>query len=203
MENAVKKTPTRRRSSKITQALEDMAQKSLEMEQDAPKAPATSRPPMRDEDPRSRAAKRAAEIRKTLKNMDDADDKFWIEPHMIPDGWVYEWKTKMILGKEDPVYFQRLLARGWSPVERNRHPEMMPFDSKSNTIEREGQILMERPREINDEAIYMWKQKNRQVIRDKEAQLYGAPDGTFQRNRPSLKKGFDFAIPEGDSKPTD
>ena len=46
------------------------------------------RPPMREEDPRAAAARRAAEIRGHLGNLDEGVDKFALPP--APDGWTYE-----------------------------------------------------------------------------------------------------------------
>jgi len=43
-------------------------------------------------------------------------------------------------------------------------------------------ILMERPREINDEARDFELRKARMQVRQKEQQLASAPDGQFGRN---------------------
>src|ERR1700744_3183776 len=130
------------------------------------------------EDPRARAARRALELREHMGgNMDDGVDKFYIDPRVIPDGWSYEWKRQSILGKEDPSYQVSLAHRGWEAVPRTRHPEMMPDNYRGETIEREGQILMERPKEITDEVVSIEKRKAREQVSSKEQQLNGAPAG--------------------------
>ena len=152
----------------------------------------------REEDPRARAERRAAEIRKHLAG-DNADqpDRFYIDPHTIPDGWSYEWKRKTIWGKEDPAHEVELSRKGWEAVPASRHPEMMP---KGNwqTIERDGMILMERPKVLTDDAHSANLKNARLQVRAKEAQLNQAPDGTFGRDdprvKPNIKKSFE-AVP--------
>lgn len=148
----------------------------------------------REEDPRARAERRAAEIRKHLSNdVSDGADRFYINPDSIPDGWSYEWKRKTIWGKEDPAHEVELARKGWEAVPASRHPEMMP---KGNwqTIERDGMILMERPKELTDEAHSGNLRAARLQVKAKEAQLNQAPEGTFERNdprvKPSIKKSY-------------
>lgn len=141
------------------------------------------RPVMREEDPRIRAARRAAELRDhNLGSMDDAPDDFYIPPSDIPDGWTYEWKRKTLLGQEDPAYQVQLAQKGWEPVDSRRHPSYMPVGYTGRTIERKGMILMERPLEITEEARNFELRKARNQVRQKEAQLSGAPEGQFDRN---------------------
>src|ERR1700744_203638 len=135
------------------------------------------------DDPRARAARRAAELREHGGGyQDDGEDKFYIDPRIIPDGWSYEWKRHTLLGKEDPSYQVSLAHKGWEAVPRSRHPEMMPDNYRGETIEREGQMLMERPMEITMEAKARELAKARGQVRDKEGQLGGAPAGQFERN---------------------
>jgi hypothetical protein len=161
----------------------------------APKAP-------REEDPRTRAARRAAELREHHGSMDDGVDKFYINPAIIPDGWSYEWKTHTVLGKENPGYQVSLAHRGWEAVPRSRHPELMPENYDGETILREGQILMERPLEITEEAKAIELRKARAQVRGKEEQLGMAPPGQFDRANKdaplvNIKKSYEsIPIPE-------
>lgn len=145
----------------------------------------------RVEDPRARAAKRAAEIRghRQDHNIDEAD-RFKVNVDEIPDGWSYEWKRKSIYGKEDPGYEVELARGGWEPVPASRHPSMMP-KGHYETIERDGMILMERPKELSDEARAAELRRARLQVRSKEAQLTSGPDGTFERDRPTVKKSYE------------
>lgn len=140
------------------------------------------RPPMREEDPRTRAARRAAEIRNHVGTMDDGTDEFYIPPELIPEGWTYEWKRKTVLGQEDPAHQVALARKGWEPVPASRHPSFMPDDDQYSTIERKGMVLMERPAEVTEEARLIEQRRARLQVRQKEEQLNSAPQGQFERN---------------------
>jgi len=137
---------------------------------------------MREEDPRTRAARRTAELKDHLGSMDEGTDEFFIDAREIPDGWTYEWKRRLLLGAEDPAYQVALARAGWEPVPAYRHPNMMPTGYKGATIERKGAILMERPKEINDEARAIELRRARAQVRQKEEQLNSAPQGQFGRD---------------------
>jgi hypothetical protein len=135
------------------------------------------RPPMREEDPRAAAARRAAEIRGHLGSMDEGTDEFFIDPSQIPDGWTYEWKRKTVLGQEDPAYQVHLARTGWEPVPTTKHPEMMPGQGNHPNIERKGMMLMMRPAVISEEARDIELRRARGQVKAKEEQLAGAPEG--------------------------
>jgi hypothetical protein len=160
-------------------------------------APVTAR----EEDPRARAARRALELREH-GSLEEGTDKFYIDPRVIPDGWSYEWRTLTVLGKEDPSYAVNLARKGWEAVPRSRHPEMMPEGYPGNTIVRDGQMLMERPKEITDEAKAKEYRAARDQVRAKETQLGAAPAGQFERDNKgapmaAVKKSYEsIPIPE-------
>lgn len=165
-----------------------------------PRAP--ERPEMVTDDPRARAAKRAAELRGHLGSLDEGTDDFYIPPHYIPDGWSYEWKRKLTMGQEDPAYQVSIARKGWEPVPASRHPSMMPDGNKYQIIERKGMILMERPLEITEEAQRAERRRAQLQVRHKEEQLNAAPQGQFDRNNKDaplarVKKGYaPIAIPD-------
>ena len=137
-----------------------------------------------EEDPRTRAARRAAELHEHLgAGMDDDGvNEFYIDPRIIPDGWSYEYKRYTILGAQDPAYQVSLAMKGWEAVPASRHPELMPDNYKGVTIERKGMILMERPAVITEEAKARELRKAVSQVRQKEDQLNGAPPGTLPRD---------------------
>jgi hypothetical protein len=162
----------------------------------ATKPPEAPAPKPREEDPRARAARRAMELREQTSSDDDGVDKFYIDPKIIPDGWSYEWKTYTVLGKENPSYQVSMARRGFEAVPCSRHPELMPLGYRGETIEREGMILMERPLEITQEAKARDLRIARAQVQGKEAQLGGAPAGTFERDNKgaplvNVKKSFE------------
>lgn len=148
----------------------------------------TLRPEMRpnatiEESPRERAARRSAELRGHDTDLgDDGTDEYYIELGIIPDGWSYEWKTRTILGAEDPAHQVALARKGWEIVPASRHPELMPMGYKGVEITRKGMVLMERPMEITQEANQASLRRARMQMRDKEAQLTQAKGGEFDRS---------------------
>jgi hypothetical protein len=159
-------------------------------------AGSSMRPEMRDEadDARSAAAQRAAELRGHMANRAPADDEFAVK-HLQPDGWTYQWHTWSIYEQRAVTNMMQSEDRGWQPVPRSRHPEMMPRDSDSEVIVRKGQILMELPTEIVEEYRQAEAKAARDQIRWKEQQIAGAPDGTLPRDhaqtRPRISKGYE------------
>jgi hypothetical protein len=147
----------------------------------APTAPALAAPRATnaagEEDPRTRAARRALELREHGSINDEGSDEFYIDPRVIPDGWSYEFKRLTVLGAPDPSYEVALALKGWEPVPASRHPEMMPASYRGNTIERKGMLLMERPAEITNEIKARDYRNARDQVGQKEAQLYGSPAG--------------------------
>ncbi len=142
-----------------------------------------------EEDPRTRAARRAAELREHWGGkLDEGTDKFYIDPRIVPDGWSYEFKRYTCLGQQDPSYQVGLAYRGWAAVPVSRHPEMMPDNYTGNTIEREGQILMERPMEITKEVNASELRKAREQVGQKEQQLKGMPAGANSPFEPAGNK---------------
>jgi len=147
-----------------------------------------------EEDPKARAARRAAELR-DHGSLDDGVDEFYIDPASIPDGWTYEWKRKTVLGQEDPAYQVAVARAGWEPVPASRHPEMMPTGWSGAIIERKGQVLMERPTEIVNQAKARDYKRARDQVRMKESQLSGTPANTLERTPANISKSYEAVIP--------
>ena len=180
-----------------------MAEDNTELPKLAPKRVKSDMRPdvraeVREDSPAERAAKRVAEIRAHRQGLDlDNTDQYSIDPYMVPEGWSYEWKRKTIYNQEDPSYQVRLADAGWTPVPATRdarHKAMMPTGNYA-TIERDGMILMERPKELTDEAKARELRRARNQVRAQEQQLSTAPDGTMTREdsrvRPQVKKSYE------------
>ena len=162
-------------------------------------------PTFTPEDPRTRAARRAMELREHLGAIDQGEDEYYIDPRIIPDGWSYEWKRKTVLMSErddgaNSSYMTIVQQRGWEPVPTFRHPYLMPKGYPGNAaIEKKGQILMERPLEITNEVKAQELRKARGQVNQKEAQLNNAPQGQFERRNEGIKKQFGYepiAVPK-------
>ena len=147
----------------------------------------TMRTEMRERDPRAEAERRAAEIMGHIGTLDEGTDDFYVDLKTIPDGWTYEWKRRTVYGQEDPAYQVALARTGWTEVPASRHPEMMPIAGGYKTIERKGQVLMERPQMITDRVVELNNRRARDQVRVKEQQLNSAPDGQFGRDHAQAK----------------
>ena len=137
---------------------------------------------IREEDPRTRAARRAAEIMEHGSLSAGAHDKFHVDASVVPPGWTYEWKFFSTLNKEDESKAMELRRNGWEPVPASRHPDLMPNGSQSASIIREGMILMERPKEITDYVRRRELDDARQLQRLPHELGTQTPTGTFERS---------------------
>jgi len=191
MEQSPPKRTRARMNNPLKDAAQEIEQEALVVEQEDGAEDYVERQSLRqdlraaprEEDPRTRAARRAAEIRNhNGGNMDEGTDDFHINQTDVPAGWSYEWKRKTILGQEDPAYQVALARKGWEPVPADRHPSYMPEGGRFSTIERKGMVLMERPMELTEEAREIERLRARNQVRHKEAQLNAAPDGHFGRD---------------------
>lgn len=160
------------------------------------------RRPVREEDPRARAARRAEEIMSHGSFSAGTSDQFYVDPNSIPPGWTYEWKRAETVNKNDDAYEIELRRNGWEPVPSGRHPELMPPNGRGNTITRNGMILMERPQEVT-EAVRRIELNEARDLQRLPHQLAGeSPRGTFERrNKDSslakIKSSFEpIMVPE-------
>lgn len=161
--------------------------------------PKLNRPPLR-EDPKAEAARRAAELRSHRGDRMIGSDPLDVK-HLEPDGWVYQWHTWSIYEQRQNRNIMESEARGWQPVPRERHPELMPKDSDLDVIIDKGCILMQLPKEIVDEYRAADLKAARDQVRWKEESIAGAPAGTMTRDhaqaRPRINKSFEaMPIPD-------
>lgn len=139
------------------------------------------RPEARPENSREEAERKAREWFAHIDSLPDGQDKYYIDPRKIPDGWTYEWKTHEVLGKQDPQYQVALAQTAWQTVPASRHPEMMPAGFRGATIDISGMRLMERPQLITAYQVAKDKRNAQAPINNIRAKLGAAPAGTFER----------------------
>lgn len=109
------------------------------------------------------------------------EDQFFIPVDEIPEGSNYEWKRYSVNGQEDPFYIAQMREQGWEPVQPSRHPNWVPPGYKEPHIIKGGQILMERPQHLTDEAKRELRQLSKQQIREAEQRLGMTPKGELTR----------------------
>lgn len=131
---------------------------------------------------------------------------FDIPQDEIPEGSSYEWKRFSVTGQtadHDPFYLAGMRRQGWEPVDPSRHPNWLPPGYDKPSIIRDGQILMERPKSLTDEARQEQKQLARQQMREAQERLGMAPkvggSDTMTRDhvgvRPRVEQQFMRPVP--------
>lgn len=150
----------------------------------------TPRPAMRATRTDVRDAGREAEhkpARTRRRKTTVQDDIFYIPIEEIPEGSSYEWKRFTNVGLEDPFYIAQLRQQGWEPVDPKRHPNWVPPGYTLPHIIKGGQLLMERPQSLTDEARAENRQLARRQMREAEQRLGMTPKDTLSREHPDLK----------------
>ena len=116
------------------------------------------------------------------------DDMFYIPVEEIPEGSSYEWKRWSIHGQEDPFYIAQLREQGgWEPVNPKRHLTWVPPGYSQPHIIKGGQILMERPKELTNEARAEQRQLANRQVREAEQRLGMTPKDTLTRQHPGAE----------------
>lgn len=118
--------------------------------------------------------------RRLTRSRKRTEDRFHINRSVIPEGMSYEWKRMSAYGKPDIHHQNSLMDNHWSPVPADRHPNLV--------VEQDGQILMERPSYLSDEA----RQEDFDVATSEVQRvtkgLLATPDNTMTRNHESVQR---------------
>ena len=133
---------------------------------------------------------RAGEI--LSRNATQVGDEFELPESMKEPGWSYQWCAVSINGDSDITLnmLQDFEANGWRPVPAGRFPgrfmkQGTPADA---AIVRKGQMLMERPQSLTDEAAAEDKNKALAQMRDRDQSLMGHSANL----RGSMPSGFEM-----------
>ena len=133
------------------------------------------------EAPRKRTRQRSASVQ---VNPFDA-----VNLDKIPSDITVEWKRYSNVGADDPFYLSRMEEQGWLAVDPRQHPDWVPLPpgyDKPHII-KDGLILMERPKELTDEARKEnYDLANRQ-IREAEQRLGKTPKDTMTREEEGVR----------------
>jgi hypothetical protein len=109
--------------------------------------------PARSEQRTEQRAEQRAPIRRR-RNSQAMTDRYFVDKAKVPEGMDYEWKRASYGGLEDREHQIALAEYGaWTPVPAERHPELFgPGAKKGDVIVRGANVLMERPKELTEEA---------------------------------------------------
>ncbi len=137
----------------------------------APAAPAAQRAQQRTPLRNGEALGRNGEVLSRKRTA--TGDIFAIDPALIPVGWSYQWCAVSIVGNTEILLDQNLMfaENGWRAVPSDRYPgKFMPAGHKGSII-RGGQILMERPEKLSQEAQAEDVKAAKQLISDRNDSL--------------------------------
>lgn len=141
--------------------------------------------------------------RKTRKFKGGENAVTWdyVPQDLIPEGYVAEWKNTHVYGQpveeSQPDYHVFLQDQGWEYATVDQFRPMVGPNWKHNTINRRGQVLMIRPKELSDEARAEDKQKADVQLNGKLQQLGMAEKGQFARKNPVVKRTYErVEVPE-------
>jgi len=119
------------------------------------------------------------------------DDKFHIDPAIIPAGMTYEWKVCTIYG-EDQIAAQTGYAQdGWIAVPADRHPGMFMQAGYKGPIIRDGLMLMEREVELTEEAREEDQMRARRQLQDQKQQFGMSVPSGFTGTPASVKSSYE------------
>ncbi len=108
------------------------------------------------------------------------DDRFHLDPRVIPAGMSYEWKAESVYGQKNLDHIASLQDNHWKPVPQERHPGLV--------VRKDGMILMERPAYLTDEA----RREDLEIARDNVDKVRNnigdTPQGQFSRDHPSARR---------------
>lgn len=136
---------------------------------------------------------------RTAKYGDPSEDWSYIPPEAIPDGCEVQWNVHFILGQPvQPHEIQKFTMNGWEAFPLDLYPNLMPDDmQEGNIVQRNGQVLYVRRKELGDEARAEELYKARDAMRRNKEELgmgslHG--DSTAPRVKPKFKENYE-AIP--------
>lgn len=99
-----------------------------------------------------RAPQRAQQGRTAAGRIAFSEDIYAVDLDTLPDHMDYQWVTKSVMGDSTGKVradYTRMMMNGWTPVDASRLPS---YGVPSGELEIGGQVFMERPKEMSEEA---------------------------------------------------
>lgn len=156
------------------------------------------RRPAHDPLPRGAVRGRNGEILTRRFDGDNMPDQYDVPPECREAGWDLQWVRVSCHGEPDGQNYNVHYANGWRPVPGDRVPDHSQI-APSDTIVRDGLMLMERPKVLSDEAM---SQSQRAAHRQKyniRAEFEGGKKAV-EESRDAHHGGFVPATSDVDSR---
>lgn len=123
---------------------------------------------------------------------------FWYDENRKPPDMAYGFKRMTYAGKEDVRHQANVASQGFTPVPKKRHPEIVgeheAMRDPDGCIVIDGQILMERPQELEDQAVDLLNEAARQRVIRQVNSLGLSKEGTLPRKVTRLRKTYEQPI---------
>jgi len=131
-------------------------------------------------------------------------DPFDVPLSFIPNGWGYQWNAVTTYGNSEVFQAQNLEfhQNGWRPVPAARHDGFFMPKGHSGPVIVRGQMLMERPMALTEEARDEQENLAKQQMRDRDAALMGGRVNARQAMRGGIEMGGRYRGTGGDIKVT-
>ena len=126
----------------------------------------------------------------------EEQDPLYIDPKMIPPGLSVEWKRFMCYGKPDPTNIVRLHRQGWEPCPVDKWRFLVGDEYEGKTVDIDGMRLMQRPKELTDEARKEDYEIATGVLKNKMQQVSSTPEGQLQRKVLQTNVSYGSPVPE-------
>lgn len=85
-----------------------------------------------------------------VSNSMSAIDPLYIDPKLVPEGWVWKWLARTVLGIPDYERENAKFSDGWAPVRASDFPELLgnrisdpEINNHGNVVMRKGLLLCE------------------------------------------------------------
>lgn len=120
---------------------------------------------------------------------------FPIKRSEIPDGMVYQGIRQSTFGEPDNSNVQQAIRAGWRAVPASRHPHLGPLslDGKptegAEYIQAGGLILMERPKEMDDDQRAALREEAQAVVDSVDFDRVAKSNEYFQATREVRQQG--------------
>lgn len=143
-------------------------------------------------------ALREESLRSFVERDGNVDDPFYVPEDLKDPRFTYEWKATHIMGKElDAAHQASIQQQGWVPAPAKLFKQMLPKGATASVIERGGQMLFMRPKELTDRSRLLDKKKANDQVKSKMQALGMTKPGELDRKVNVVKKSYEsMEIPE-------
>lgn len=119
-----------------------------------------------------------------------------VPEHLIPEGFTVQWMNLQVAGKNvNGATLHRYEVGGWKPAPVELFTDLVAEGYEGAYIERDGMILMIRPKATTDKFRAIEKKKAEMPLQDKLREIGETPEGEMERIAPVHKRTIENVLP--------